>query len=108
MEIVIRIKCDSIGEFGAHLTKLAQQVKRTARKQKLDSLRDEFSKEHEPNLCDNNCYGTHDVEIHEDGATKEAKEIFMKFIDTQKHGENPDAEKLWNFCFGEAATADNP
>ena len=63
MKINIKIECDTISEFGAHLHHLAIQVRRSARKQKLNPLKDEFEPEDADSMCDNNCYGTHSVEI---------------------------------------------
>lgn len=63
MQITIQIDCDTIQEFHNHLTKLATQVKRSAKKQKLNLLKDEFQKEDADSLSDNNCYGTHSVII---------------------------------------------
>lgn len=63
MEITIKIECETINEFYAHLTELAKQVKRSAKKQKLNPLEDEFQAEDADSLCDNNCYGTHEVTI---------------------------------------------
>ena len=63
MEITIKIECDTINEFHAHLTELARQVKRSAKKQKLNPLEDEFQAEDADSLSDDTCYGTHEVEI---------------------------------------------
>lgn len=104
MEIRVNIECDTISEFHAHLTELARQVKKTAKKQGLDPSKDEFTYEHEASLYDDNCYGTHSVSIEEDGATEEAQDLFLKFIDPIEHGENPDAERLWKLVFGDNIT----
>lgn len=63
MKIKIKIECETISEFHSHLTELAKQVKRSAKKQKLNPLKDEFSPEDSDSLCDDNCYGSHDVKI---------------------------------------------
>lgn len=63
MEITVKINCETISDFHAHLTELAKQVKRSAKKQKLNPLKDEFEVEDSDSLCDDNCYGTHTVKI---------------------------------------------
>lgn len=63
MKIKINIECDTIGELHHHLKKLNADVIRHADKRKLDPLKDEFSVEDAESLYDNNCYGTHVVEI---------------------------------------------
>lgn len=61
MNIKIEIDCDTIDEFYGHLTKIRMDIKKQARKLKLDPLRDEFPKT--VNLNDDNCYGEHYVKI---------------------------------------------
>lgn len=63
MNIKINIECDTINEFHAHLVELAKQVKRSAKKQKLNPLEDEFQPEDCESLCDDNCYGSHEVTL---------------------------------------------
>lgn len=63
MKIIIEIDCDTINEFHSHLLELARQVKKNAKKQKLNPLEDEFKCEDSDSLSDNNCYGTHKVTI---------------------------------------------
>jgi hypothetical protein len=63
MKIKINIECDTISEFHSHLIRLAEQVQKSAKKQKLNPLEDEFEREDSDSLCDDNCYGTCDVII---------------------------------------------
>jgi hypothetical protein len=63
MNITITIECETVSELGAHLMHLRRQVIKEAKRLKLDPLRDEFPEGAELNLSDDNCYGTHDVEI---------------------------------------------
>jgi hypothetical protein len=63
MNIKIEIECNTINKFHSHLTRLASQVKKSAKKQKLNPLKDEFEREDSDSLCDDNSYGTCDVEI---------------------------------------------
>lgn len=99
MEIRIQIDCDTIQEFEAHLHMLQVQIQDKAKQLNLDPKTDEFDSDAEKDLYDDNCYGTHYVTIHNDGDTKEAQRHFLNFIDSDEHGENPDAESLWEFCF---------
>jgi hypothetical protein len=63
MQITIKIECDTINEFAAHLTELKKQVKARAKERNLNPLKDEFLPKDYIALSDNNCYGTHDVVI---------------------------------------------
>lgn len=63
MKITIDIECETIAEFHAHLKELAKQVKKSAKKQRLDPTVDEFQPEDADSLCDDNCYGSHEVTI---------------------------------------------
>ncbi len=65
MEITIKIDCETINDFYAHLTVLRKQVKSECKKQKLDPLNDEF-KVGKNLFYDDNCYGTHYVKIQEE------------------------------------------
>jgi hypothetical protein len=57
----IKIQCDTINELLQHLQAIGQQVKDKAEAENLNRFRDSFS---DPvDLEDNNCYGTHEVEI---------------------------------------------
>jgi dsDNA-specific endonuclease/ATPase MutS2 len=64
MKIFIEIECESISEFYSHLTKIQRDINRKARKEKLNPLFDEFNDGE--GLDDNNCYGTHVVNIKQD------------------------------------------
>ena len=83
MEIRIQIECETIQQFWQHLDELQKQVKRSAKKQKLNPIEDEFQPEDSDSFDDDNCYGTHYVTIQNDGDTEEA----------QKH-----AEELHDAC----------
>jgi hypothetical protein len=61
MEILITIECETISDFYSHLSELRRQIKKETRKRKLNPLHDEFPAD--VDLYDDNCYGTHDVEI---------------------------------------------
>lgn len=61
MKITIKIECDTIIEFRGHLEMLRDQIKKKVKSEKLDHFHEEFS--NADNLDDNNCYGTHEVEI---------------------------------------------
>lgn len=63
MKVNVKIECETISELHTHLIELAKQVKKSARKQKLNPLRDEFAPEDADSLCDDNCYGSHAVKI---------------------------------------------
>jgi hypothetical protein len=63
MNIKIEIECKTINDFHSQLTVLANQVKKSAKKQKLNVLKDEFEREDSDSLCDDNSYGTCDVII---------------------------------------------
>lgn len=63
MEITIKIDCESISEFYAHLGMLRKQIKKTANKHKLGLISDEFEPHHAKELYDDNCYGSHKVKI---------------------------------------------
>ena len=99
MEIRIHIDCDTIKELEGHLHMLQVQVQDAAKKLKLNPPSDEFDYDAEKELYDDNCYGTHYVTIHNDGETKQAQKHFLNFINSDEHGENPDAEMLWDYCF---------
>lgn len=61
MKITVKIECETISDFYSHLSELRRQIKKQARKLKLDPLRDEFPKT--VDLYDDNCYGTHTVTV---------------------------------------------
>lgn len=61
MNITVKIECESIADFIAHLDELQKQVKHHAKKLKLDINNDEFDVSVADNLYDNNCYGIHEV-----------------------------------------------
>jgi len=61
MEVTIKIDCENIHEFYAHLTELRRQIKKKTKKEFRAPLLDEF--ENAKGLSDNNCYGTHEVKI---------------------------------------------
>lgn len=68
MKITIKIEnCETISDFYSHLTELRLQIKKEAKKLKLDPLRDAFTKASEHNLNDANCYGEHYVSINPKG-----------------------------------------
>lgn len=67
MQINIQIDCESISDFYSHLSEMRRQIKKEAKRLKL-SPEDEFTKESESKLYDNNCYGTHEVVINNDAA----------------------------------------
>ena len=60
MRVLIEINCDRIDELAAHLTCMRDQVKKEAKKLKLEKD-DEFPIDTE--LEDNNCYGTHELKV---------------------------------------------
>mgnify|MGYP001565856112 CR=1 FL=1 len=62
MKIRIDIECESISEFWVHLAVLKKQIKKEAKRLKLNALEDRFPKKG-VDLDDNNCYGTHTVKI---------------------------------------------
>jgi len=64
MKITINIECDCIMEFKQHLKCLTEQIEDAQNKMRLDDD-DEFpAQKSSANLfSDNNCYGTHSVEI---------------------------------------------
>lgn len=61
MKVTIKIECDTIAEFYSHLTKLRIDIKKQARKMKLNPAEDVFPRAVE--LDDDNCYGEHTVKI---------------------------------------------
>lgn len=64
MNITVTISCDTISDFYSHLSELRRQIKRQTKKLKLDPLKDEFPAT--VDLYDDNCYGTHTVEIEDE------------------------------------------
>jgi hypothetical protein len=60
MKAKIEIECETIGELTSHLYEAIRQIKKEAKKRKLEHS-DEF--EVSIVLEDDNCYGSHDIEI---------------------------------------------
>lgn len=60
MTINITIETETISEFYSHISVIGKEIKKAAKKQKLNPLRDEFT---EQEWEDDNCYGTHTVQI---------------------------------------------
>jgi len=61
MKIKIEIECDTIGQIGQHLRKVGEDIRKEAKRQKLNLLEDEFEKRQAFN--DDNCYGEHTCRI---------------------------------------------
>lgn len=61
MNITIEIECETVSDFYAHLSTLQKNIKKQAKKLKLDPIRDKFPETVE--LDDSNCYGDHTVKI---------------------------------------------
>jgi hypothetical protein len=60
MKIRVDIECESISDFYSHLSELRRQIKKETKRLKL-TPEDEFT--NDVDLYDDNCYGTHDVEV---------------------------------------------
>lgn len=66
MKVTITVECDTISELHSHLHQLQIQIRKVTRKQKLNPMTDAFDRykrDIEDALYDDNCYGTHTVEI---------------------------------------------
>ena len=63
MKVKIQIECNTISELSVGIRKLSQQIKRSARKQKLNPDVNEFSIEDGASLSEINAYGTFNVYI---------------------------------------------
>lgn len=63
MKVIVRIECDNISELNAHLSELKRQIKKEAKRLHLHPINDCFLNVSNKNLFDDNCYGTHSVEI---------------------------------------------
>lgn len=63
MYITIKIKADTIRDLYAHLSVLRSQIKKEAKRLKLNPMEDEFTRKTGDKLYDDNCYGTHIVTI---------------------------------------------
>lgn len=69
MNIIINIECETVSDFYSHLSELRRQIKKEAKKLKLNPASDEFPDN--VTLYDDNCYGTHIVTIsNEEGILK--------------------------------------
>lgn len=67
MIIKIEIDCETISEAYQHMSVIGKEIKSKAKKEKLDPLKDEFKP---CEWYDDNCYGTHYVEVREDEMLK--------------------------------------
>ena len=63
MKVTVHIDCDTIHEFYSHLCQLKRQIKKEAKRLKLNPLDDEFTRKSGDKLYDDNCYGTHIVTV---------------------------------------------
>jgi len=94
MNIKIEIECNTINDLHSQLTKLASQVKKSAKKQKLNLLTDEFEAEDSDSLSDDNCYGNCDVVIELPKEIQEANKYIiscesdMGFMGSPTYDEN--------------------
>lgn len=61
---IIQIECETIGELYTHLTVLKKQIKKKAKKEKLNPAKEAF-KEND-SIIDDNCYGYHSLTVYED------------------------------------------
>jgi hypothetical protein len=68
MIIRVDIECETISDFYGHLSELRRQIKKETKRLKLNPLRDEFPKG--VNLYDDNCYGSHEVQIKPENKAK--------------------------------------
>jgi hypothetical protein len=63
MTLEIKIDCETIGELFSHLAHLDMQIRKQVKKHKLSDDADSFPTGSDLELCDSNCYGTHEVII---------------------------------------------
>ena len=63
MILEIKIECETIGELFSHLAQLNTQIRKQVKEHKLSDDSDSFPTGSDIELCDSNCYGTHEVTI---------------------------------------------
>lgn len=61
MEITIKIECEYISQLRIHLKHIDEQIVKKVKSENLEQYTDEFKDA--TGLDDNNCYGSHTVEI---------------------------------------------
>lgn len=61
MNILIEIECETIADLHAHLKELCKQIRKQAKINKSDPQNDDFPVGTQ--LYDDNCYGTHELNV---------------------------------------------
>jgi hypothetical protein len=64
MKHIIEVDCETIDQLQAHLTVLKDQIRKRAKKEKLNMAKEAFPIS--TFIIDDNCYGSHSMHVYED------------------------------------------